>query len=85
MTDCVVRSRIDPRIKAKADKLFEHLGLTLSEAIRIFIYQSVSEKRIPFLIGVPNEKTRSALEASDRGESISATSLEQLSEDWDKA
>ncbi len=35
MTDCVIRSRVDLLIKAKADKLFKHMGLTLSEAIRL--------------------------------------------------
>jgi hypothetical protein len=34
MTDCIVRSRIDSHIKTKAEMIFEHMGLTLSEAIR---------------------------------------------------
>lgn len=85
MTDCVVRSRIDPAIKLKADELFKHMGLTLSEAIRLFLYQSVAEKRIPFNIGVPNATTSIALAKADRGENISATSLEQLSQEWDQA
>ena len=85
MTDCVIRSRVDPLIKAKADKLFKHMGLTLSEAIRLFLYQSVAEKRIPFNIGIPNAITRMALEEADRGEKTSPTSLEQLSKEWDEA
>ena len=85
MTDCVIRSRIDPLIKAKADKLFKHMGLTLSEAIRLFLYQSVAEKRIPFNIETPNATTRMALEQAENGENISATSLEKLSQEWDDA
>jgi len=85
MTDCVIRSRIDPLIKAKADKLFKHMGLTLSEAIRLFLYQAVAEKRIPFNIGTPNATTRMVLEEADRGEKTSSTSLEQLSKEWDDA
>jgi len=57
MSDCVIRSRIDPYIKAEAVELFEHMGLTLSEAIRLFLYQTVAEKRIPFSINLPNAKT----------------------------
>ena len=83
MTDCVIRSRIDPLIKAKADKLFKHMGLTLSEAVRLFLYQSVAEKRIPFNIEMPNAITRMTLEKAEKGEKISATSLEQLSQEWD--
>jgi DNA-damage-inducible protein J len=85
MTDCVIRSRVDPLIKAKADKLFKHMGLTLSEAIRLFLYQSVAEKRIPFNIGTPNATTRMTLEEAERGEKTSSTSLEQLSKEWDEA
>jgi DNA-damage-inducible protein J len=85
MTDCIVRSRIDPLIKAQADQLFEHMGLTLSEAIRLFLYQSVAEKRIPFYISMPNEKTREVLKQCEHGQNISITSLEQLNNDWDKA
>jgi DNA-damage-inducible protein J len=85
MVDCVVRSRIDPLLKAQADKLFENMGLTLSEAIRLFLYQSVAEKRIPFYISIPSEKTRRVLEECEGGENLSTTSLEQLSNDWDNA
>ena len=85
MTDCVVRSRINPRMKVKAAQIFEHMGLTLSEAIRIFLYQSVAEKRIPFSINLPNATTREALEAVKRGEHLEKTSLRQLKKDWDEA
>ena len=81
----MIRSRVDPLIKAKADKLFKHMGLTLSEAIRLFLYQSVAEKRIPFNIGTPNATTRMTLEEAERGEKTSSTSLEQLSKEWDEA
>lgn len=85
MTDCVIRSRIDPHIKAEAVELFEDMGLTLSEAIRLFLYQSVAEKRIPFSINIPNAKTRATLEKANLGQELSPTTLEQLSSDWDKA
>lgn len=50
MTDCVIRSRIDPKIKKQAARLFGQMGLTMSDAIRLFLYQSVSERRIPFAL-----------------------------------
>ena len=84
MTDCVIRSRVDPHIKAEAIKLFDHMGLTLSEAIRLFVYQSVAEKRIPFLINIPNAKTRTTIEKARRGEELENTSIEQISAEWDE-
>jgi len=82
MADCVIRSRIDPQIKAKAIDLFEHMGLTLSEAIRIFIYQSVSENRIPFSINVPNATTRAAMRDARSGKNLEKTSLKKLRKNW---
>lgn len=83
MTDCIVRSRIDPKMKAKAVKVFDHMGLTLSEAIRIFIYQSVAEHKIPFSINIPNQTTRAAMEDATNRKHLKKTSLEQLKKDWD--
>lgn len=65
MTDCVIRSRISPEVKAKAVKLFDKMGLTLSEAIRLFIFKSVSEQSIPFSINIPNEKTIQVFKETD--------------------
>lgn len=42
--------RLDPETKAKAQELFEDLGLSLSSAITLFLKQSVREGRIPFEI-----------------------------------
>jgi DNA-damage-inducible protein J len=83
MTDCVIRSRIDPVIKAEAVELFEHMGLTLSEAIRLFLYQSVAQKTIPFSIVSPNTETKAVLSAIDQNQGLEKTSLQKLSDDWD--
>ena len=40
--------RMDEETKARAEKLFAALGLTLSEAVRLFMAQSVNERRLPF-------------------------------------
>lgn len=45
MIDCIIRSLIDPSVKEKTVKMFDPMGLTLSEAIRLFIYLSVVECR----------------------------------------
>ncbi len=84
MTDCIIRSRIDEHVKIEATALLESIGLTMSEAIRLFLYQTVAEKRIPFSINIPNASTRMVLEEANRGKNLEATSLEQLAKDWDK-
>ena len=85
MTDSIVRSRIDPDVKLKASQICQQLGLTLSEAIRLFLYQTVAEKQIPFVIKVPNNKTRQALAMAESGTELAETSLKQLAQAWDSA
>ena len=85
MTDCIVRSRIDPHVKKEAVQIFGHMGLTLSEAIRVFLYQSVAEKGTPFSINIPNAIARNALVAIRGKEGLEKTSLDQLTKDWDDA
>lgn len=64
--------------------LFEKMGLTLSEAIRIFIHHSVTEKEIPFSIKKPNAVTKTALEEAKSRTCVQKTSLKQLNQDWDE-
>lgn len=85
MADCVVRSRIDSKVKEEAAELFDAMGLNLSEAIRLFLYQAVAEKCIPFSINLPNAKTKATLEQVNKKEKLHKTSLKQLSDDWDNA
>ncbi|EKD23744.1 MAG: Toxin-antitoxin system, antitoxin component, ribbon-helix-helix fold protein [uncultured bacterium] len=40
--------RIDEKIKAKANKTFEDMGLDMSSAIKLFLTQSIKEKGLPF-------------------------------------
>lgn len=84
MTDPVIRSRIDPALKAEANRILRSMGLTMSEAIRLFLHQVVAEKGLPFPVKAPNAETIAAMEAADRGKHT-PTSLEQIARDWDEA
>lgn len=59
--DAVIQVRIDAKAKAKATKLFKRLGLSTSDAVRLFIAQAIEENGFPFLPHIPNETTRKAL------------------------
>ena len=45
-----IQVRIDDKIKAEADLLFESLGLDISTAVRIFIIKALNSKGIPFAV-----------------------------------
>lgn len=58
--------RVDEKIKAEAAETLEAMGLSLSDAVRVFLTRVVAEKRIPFEIKVPNAETRAAMEEADK-------------------
>lgn len=43
-----VRARVDDRLKRESEQIFEALGLTTTEAIRIFLHQVRLQKGLPF-------------------------------------
>lgn len=49
MKDAVLQVRIDPETKAQAERLFSSMGTSLSEAVRMFVHEAVSEQRLPFV------------------------------------
>ncbi len=81
----VVHSRMEPEIKNKAENVLQKLGLTPTEAIRIFYTLISLYGGLPFPVRIPNEKTRKVLEKSRKGEDIEEFgSLDEMFESWDK-
>lgn len=56
-----VRSRIEPEIKDRASTVLAQCGLTLSDAIRLFLRQVVAQQGLPFEIRTPNAQTIAAM------------------------
>ena len=55
--------RIDSDIKRKATDLFSNLGLDMSSAVNLFLYQCVLRGGLPFAVEVPqySDKTLNAI------------------------
>lgn len=53
MNDTVVRARVDPRLKMEAEAIFQELGLSTTEAIRMFLSQVRLRKGLPFRVETP--------------------------------
>jgi DNA-damage-inducible protein J len=66
----VVHARIEPQTKQKAEGVLRKLGLTPTEAIRIFYRQISLRDGLPFPVAIPNELTASTLEKSRHGEDV---------------
>jgi DNA-damage-inducible protein J len=58
-----INVRVKPEIKASAENLYAEFGITISEAINMFLHQSIIENGIPFKIKKPryNKETTEAL------------------------
>jgi DNA-damage-inducible protein J len=85
MKTAVVHARIEPRTKRAAEGVLRKLGLTPTEAIRIFYKQISLRGGLPFPVAIPNELTASTLEKSRRGKDIQEfDSLEAMFESWEK-
>ncbi len=57
-----VRCRIDPETKKQASEAIESMGLSVSDAIRMFLTRVAAEGAIPFELRVPNAETIEAIE-----------------------
>jgi len=77
----MIHVRIDQNLKLKAAKTFDAMGMSLSEAVRVFLTRAATDQAFPFEIRVPNAKTIAAMEAGDRGEVVKFGSVEALMAD----
>ena len=59
-----INIRIDPETKSKAENLFASFGITVTDAINIFLRKSIMEGGIPFEVKQPryNQETEAAME-----------------------
>lgn len=65
-----VRARIEPKLKAEVEGLFEQLGLSTTEAINIFYNQVQLRKGLPFNVVIPNKTTEKTFKNTDAGKNL---------------
>ncbi|APZ30037.1 MAG: type II toxin-antitoxin system RelB/DinJ family antitoxin [Rickettsia conorii subsp. raoultii] len=63
-----IRLRVSADIKIEAEEIFKQMGMTMSEAMRIFLNQCINSGGLPFKphIKIPNEKTIKTFEDTDK-------------------
>jgi DNA-damage-inducible protein J len=83
----MVHVRVDEQIKAQAADTLATMGLTISDAVRVFLMRVVADKQMPFAIKAPNAETRAAMVEADeiaRAHSARFTSADALFYDLEK-
>jgi DNA-damage-inducible protein J len=63
----MIRARIDPALKERAEAILGHLGLNASDAIRLFYTQITLADGLPFPVKIPNAETVRAIRAANAG------------------
>jgi DNA-damage-inducible protein J len=76
---------LNAEVKEKAKEILAHYGLSLSDAVNIFLTQVVLEKGIPFPVRIPNEKTKKVLEEVRNGKNVEELSLNDLAKEAQKS
>jgi DNA-damage-inducible protein J len=68
--------RVDNETKAQATQALATMGLSVSEAVRLFLHRVVVDQAFPLELKVPNTETRKAMAEADE---IAGTRLARFS------
>ena len=56
--------RVDDSLKTQAAQALDAMGLSMADAVRLFLHRVVAEQAFPLELKVPNARTRAAMEES---------------------
>ncbi len=79
----MIRARVEPGLKTRAEAVLDKLGLSPSDAIRLFYTQITLSRGLPFPVEIPNAATRRALRDADAGKVTHYGSTAELFETLD--
>ena len=60
-----VRARVDDNLKTDVENIFSELGLTMSQAITLFLRQCAINRGLPFEVRLPNKETVNAMREAE--------------------
>ncbi|MCL1872686.1 MAG: type II toxin-antitoxin system RelB/DinJ family antitoxin [Clostridiales bacterium] len=63
----VINVRTEPAIKEQVENLYNSMGVSLSDAINMFLYKSIDFRGLPFDLcrEIPNTETIAAMKEAD--------------------
>lgn len=63
----VINVRTEPELKAEVEALYKGMGVSLSDAINMFLYKSLDYRGLPFELRreIPNTETLAAMREAD--------------------
>lgn len=80
MKTTVIRTRIDESLKKEVEAVLDKLGLSMSEAIKLYMTQIKLHQGIPFDIKVPNNVTLETFhDTDDKRNLIRSKNIDEIS------
>jgi DNA-damage-inducible protein J len=81
----IIHARIDPSTKEATEAVLQSIGMSPTEAIRLFYRQIAMRKEFPLELLTPNELTMHTLDKSAKNEDVEYfDSQEDLYDSWTK-
>lgn len=66
----MVIARVEPALKKDSEKVLKKLGMSITEAVNLFLSQVRMRKGLPFDVRIPNKTTLKAMKDADEGENL---------------
>ena len=79
-----IQARIEPELKRSAEAIFNKIGISSGEAIRMFYSQVKLRGGIPFDVRIPNTHTTKAMDELNAGNGERFNSTDELFESWEE-
>jgi DNA-damage-inducible protein J len=79
-----IQARIEPELKRSAEAIFNKIGISSGEAIRMFYSQVKLRGGIPFDVRIPNKHTTKAMDELNAGQGERFNSTDELFDSWEE-
>jgi DNA-damage-inducible protein J len=80
--DAAIRIRVNHKTKDNAEGILRSMGMTMSQAINMYLIQIIASGSIPFDIEVPNKETAKVIKEARAGKGlIKSKNLDALFEE----
>jgi DNA-damage-inducible protein J len=60
----MLHMRVEEKTKARAAAALNAMGMSMSDAVRLFLHRVAADQAFPFALKVPNAETRAAIPRS---------------------
>lgn len=84
----MVHIRLDDETKREASAALEAMGLSMSDAVRLFLRRVIADQAFPLELKVPNAQTRAAIAEADeiaKARQLRFAHADDLIDDLEKA